>query len=301
MKIKCIIQKFDFFEDQFEDKGNVNLDTAIQLFQDFEFTEQLKEAKKLETESCLPTIIFESNNRKKLTISAYDENGFSLHYENIEKEAEFFISNNFEENPSGILAEEFIEMFFEQTIENELVLENKKKIVEDEKKEINKSKNTNSVTYSFNDKGKLRYFLWSTPWVIFSILFVYFNLTSNLKIEWYYLIILCLFWIPALIVHISYWFKNKNVRVIIDRNEKTLTYEKNGEIIKFNRSDIKRCELNHSSFSRSTMIDYSYLWFILNDKRKVVITNFVTEPENIINALNLKYTSEKRTVPFLPI
>jgi hypothetical protein len=301
MEIKCTIQKFDFFEDQFADKGNVDLDTAVQLFQDFEFTEQLKEAKKLETESCLPTIIFESNDGKKLTISAYDENGFSLYYENIKKEAEFFISNNFEENPSGILVEEFIEMFFEQTIEDELVLENKKKIVVKEKVEVSKSKNTNSVTYSFNDKGKLRYFLWSSPWVIFSILFVYFNMTSEFKIEWYYLFFLCLFWVPALIVHISYWFKNKNVRVIIDRNEKTLTYEKNGKIIKFNRSDIKLCELNHSSYSRSTMTDYSYLWFILNDKQKIVITNFVTEPENIINALNLKYTSEKRTAPFLPI
>ncbi|PZX49028.1 hypothetical protein LV84_04305 [Algoriphagus ratkowskyi] len=301
MEIEYSIQKFDFFPDQFDEKGKVDLDSAIGVFQNFEFLEQLKSAERLETTSCIPTIIYKSNKGKKLTISAFDGNGFSLLYETAEKEVEFFISNNFEENPSGILVEEFIEMFYEQTIENELILVNKEQIITEEKEQIIKPTNKNVIIYSFKDKGKLRYFLWSLPWLIISIILAYYNLKSGFQFGWYYVGLVCLFWFPALIVHLSYWFKNKNARVLIDRTEKTLTYEKDGEIIKFNRSDIKLCEWNHSNYSRSTMFEYSYLWFVLNDKRKIVITNFVTEPENIINALNLKYSSEKRTAPFLPI
>lgn len=46
--------------------------------------------------------------------------------------------------------------------------------------------------------------------------------------------------------------------------------------------------------------DYSYVWFILNDRTYVVITHFIGDPYEIVETLNCKY-EEKAASAFLPI
>ena len=110
-----------------------------------------------------------------------------------------------------------------------------------------------------------------------------------------------LFWLPGAIVHLSYWFKNRDATVTIDSLEKTIEYKQNKRYIKFNQTDISFCEMNETRSFGAGWRNYRYLWFVLKDKRQILVTNFITEPENIIKPLKLKCDVEKRTIPFLPI
>lgn len=281
------IKEIDFFIDQYEDKGIIDLDGAIDVFQKFPFDKQLKERSLREMTSSLPTISFINEANCVLEISAKDDKGFHIDYESSEKISHFFLSNDFYENPQGKSPEEFINLFFDGKIEEEIILRLKGNSSQDVEECI--------LKYQFMGKAKLGFYFWTLPYLIFSLLILLSNYGLSLNI------VFAFFWLPGTILHISYWLKNKNTIVTIDRKKKNLTYEKMGKEITFNRSEIHYCEINETKSIRAPWNKYRYIWIVLNDKRQVVITNFITEPENIVQDLKLNYSIDKRAVPFLPL
>lgn len=303
MTYTCSIQKVDFFIDQFEEIGQVNLEQAIDIFQNFPFLDQFREARERDLSSCLPTILFDSPNGEIFKIWAEDDSGFFLHYDNGRQVSDFYLSNDFERNPEGLAVEEFIDLFFNNTIEDELNLV--EKVVEEENDELADSfdriSSSNVVTFSFDHNQKFKLYLWTIPWLAIALIFLKFDAGRNFEYGWSLHLFFSIFWLPSSIVHLSYWFKNNGAVVSIDTKSKTLSYKKGGQLIKFNREDIINCEINEARSSKAPWNSYSYIWFVLKDKRQVVISNFITQPENIINEFKPNFKVEKRTIPFLPI
>lgn len=297
MKFTCEIQKVDFFIDQTEEKGQVNLDQAIEIFQNFPFDEQLKEARERELTSCLPTVSFKSEDRKTLGIWAEDDKGFFIHYDNGNQFSDFFISNDFEQNPQGLAVEEFIELFFQENIESELCLINKV----EETKPKNHAVNSNLIAFSFSDTKKIKFYLWTFPYLAFALFLFKVDAGNNFVIGWGIHLFFSIFYLPSTLLHLSYWLKNDGAIVTIDTKGKILAYEKNGQEVKFNRNDIYNCVITEPRSYKAPWNSYRYIWFVLKDKRQIVITNFITEPENIISSLKPNFKVERRTIPFLPL
>lgn len=309
MTFTCDIQKVDFFIDQIEDKGQVNLEQAIEIFQNFPFTAQLKEARERELTSCLPTVSFKGADRKALGIWAEDDKGFSIHYDNGTQVADFYLSNDFEKNPEGLAVEEFIELFFKEKIEDELNLidkgtdrerveENNENLLSETRKSL---KHSNHITFSFNETKKFKFYLWTLLFFALALFLFIADADNNFELGWGLHLLLTFFWLPGTIVHLTYWLKNKGAIVTIDTKAKTLAFEKDGQQIKFNRKNIHHCEINETRSHRAPWNAYRYIWVVLKDKRQVVITNFITDPENILKALKPNYKVNRRTIPFLPI
>ena len=105
MNFTCNIRKVDFYIDEIEELGTVDLDQAILIFLEFPFEAQLQEAKELEALGCPPTVTFLSSDGEELSIWTVNDEGFSLFYDNGTQISNFYISNNIEKNPDGLLVE----------------------------------------------------------------------------------------------------------------------------------------------------------------------------------------------------
>jgi hypothetical protein len=299
VKFTYNIQKIDFFPDQFEEKGPVNLEGAIEAFQTFPFTDQLKQIEERELTSCFPSIAFVSDEGKTLGVWAQDGKGFFLHYDNGIRESEFFLSYEFETNSEGLEVEEFIEKFFNGTIEESLFLKDLQE--EDTIQKLKLKHTAQIITYSFASTKKLKLLLWTLPFLLLALFLVCIDIEKKIGFGWGLHLAYSIFWLPASFIFLTYWFKNNNAQVIIDTKEKTLEYVKGGLRTKFHREEIFKCELNVARSWYEPWKSYRYIWIILKDHRQIVITNFITEPEKIIDLLKLHYKTDKRTIPFLPI
>ena len=85
MSFSWNIQKVDFYIDQIEEKGHIDLEGAIKEFQLFPWQNQLEEVEKREMTSIIPTISFVSDRGEKLGIWMSDSSNFKLYYENKSK------------------------------------------------------------------------------------------------------------------------------------------------------------------------------------------------------------------------
>jgi hypothetical protein len=296
---KCRIQFSEDFSDQFKHKDIIDLPKAIEEFQLFPWDSEIKKYKTSNINSTVPKIIFDSNDQRQLSINAVSENGYNLEYMNFlaNQYANVFISNDFYEQT--LTTEEFIERFFNHTIELELKLDN---ISKDTK--IFPLNNPNQKDIIFSFKPNLRplisfnFFLW----LIVSI--SYFIFSTNNTHEFSKLVNFCLLltWPIPILLHLTYYFKNYKAKVIIDTNNKSLKYIKGSKEILFNRTEIFRCQLTTcKSSSLSLCNEYSYVWFILEDRTYILITCFIADPYKIVEALNCKFEENERIVPLLPI
>jgi hypothetical protein len=290
------IQKVDFFVDQIEEKVQVDLDGAIDAFQNFPFEDQLKQAAQRELTSCLPTISFKNSDGKTLGIWAQDDKGFFLFYDTGKQTSEFFLSNDFNKNPEGLTVEEFIELFFNGTIEQSIKLNDK--FVENNDSNDKKTELGSIVTFSFSDTNKFTPLVWTILYFILALAIFRVDMVNKFEIGWGIHLLMGFFWIPGMILHISYWIKNNSARVTIFPKEKIIEYEKNGQVIKFSRNEINNCEVNEG---RRIWSGYSYLWIVLKDERKIIITSFIAKPELIVDMLNLNFKTRNRVIPFLTI
>lgn len=287
MVYKCLSQKPDDFIDEFHDNGFVNLEQAINFFRVYPFVEELKQVRSNELTDRFPIIIFQNDLNCKLSIWKENSDGTFLCYENEKQSSQFFISNNFLENKEGVSVKFFIELFFSETIENEITLKKKRK-----SNDIRKQ----PITFSFNDNTqKIGNFYELIPWFIATVFIFVFNLD-----DLYLSLAFSLLWLPSCCLFLTYWRVNKNAVVKIDYSQKTLSYNKDGMRIKFNRNEIDKCFIYEVSSSRSMFSSYSYLHIVLSDRRRIVITNFMTEPRNIVKYLDLNYKVDEVIIPFLP-
>jgi len=281
---KCLSQKPDDFIDEFHDNGFVNIEQAINFFRAYPFEEELKDSRTNEILNRFSIIKFQNDTNCELSIWKENLDGAFLCYENEKQYAQFFVSNNFLENKEGLSVEYFIKLFFSETIEKEIVLKKQRKSNDFRKQPI---------IFSFNDDTKkVKNLYASIPWFIVSI-FLF-------RLDLYVSLIFSLLWLPSCYLFITYWIVNKNAVVKIDYSQKTLSYVKGGNKIKFNRNEIDKCFIYEVTSSRSSLVSYSYLHIVLSDRRRIVITNFIAEPRNIVKYLDLNYKVDEVMIPFLP-
>jgi hypothetical protein len=293
LKNRYLTQRFDSFIDEYKDNGLVSLEKAIDFFNTYPFDEELKEVKKNEIVNRFSKIAFESENNQKLSIWIENDEGYFLYYENEKEFAQFFISRNFNENVEGLEVEYFLNLFFANNIEEKLNLKNI---------EPNLKSKKQLIYFSFEDSKKLNTLYSSIPWFIGSLIFLIYDYQSKFGMVIYAHIILSLFWLPSLLLYLSYWRINKNAIVKIDSFENIISYQKDGKRIVFNRNEIDKCVINEeeSTSNRSNTKKFSYLHITLFNKEEIIFTNFITEPHNIVNLLKLNYKVNDRYMAILP-
>lgn len=287
LEVRYLIQKPDDFIDEFKEIGIVNLKQAINSFREFPFEKDLIETRQKEIKNRFSKIVFQSNDGKKVTIWAENNKGFFFCYENEKKSSQIFISDNFIENKEGLSVEYFLSLFFSENIEKELKL---KKI------KTNRKIRKQITTFSFNDFPKAYTLYNSIPWFVISVILIIYDFGTQSGELTYVHLVLSLFWLPALYLYISYWKINNNASITIDNFENILTYQKDEKKISFNRNEIDKCTINieESTSSRSNTKEFSYLHIVLLTKEEIIITNFITEPYNIVELLNLNYKVNDR-------
>jgi hypothetical protein len=291
------IQFSEHYADEFKQKGTIDKEKAVEEFQLFPWDKEIDDYKRSNENPSIPKIVFTSDDNRQLIISSTGNKGYQAEYTNsaTNKFSDFYLSSNFEKK--NYAPEEIIEFFFDNTLEQYLKLKDIPKPAVDKPKEKKSSKN---VEYYF--KPSLRP-LFSFNFFVWIILFVGYIILSNKEPTFpkWVLFLFAFTWPIPILVHFTYYLKNAGAKVIIDTRNHELTYIKGSKEIKFNRDDIFRCQVTFSKSSRMSMCDdYSYVWFILNDRAYIVITHFIADPYTIAETLNCKF-EQKIASPFLPI
>lgn len=284
--------------DKFQINGEIEKDNAIDQFQLFPWDKEINDYKRSTDNPTIPKIIFISDDQRQLQIEAVSSKGFTLEYFNFisNKCSEFYISNDFEKK--NYTVEELIDFFFDSEIETHLKLTDILKEIIIEAKERKTPKN---VEFVFNPKhyktlGLSTFLLLGT-----SICLLLIDKIKGLDLPYILHIALIITWIPSFILHFTYYIKNYSAKVIIDSRNHELTYIKGSYKVSFDRDDIFRCQVTKTNSNKSSWDNYSYVWFILNDRTYISITCFITDPYDIVDALNCKYEEKPRSFPFLPI
>lgn len=294
------IQLSEFYSDQFKDKGSVEKEKAIEAFQFFPWDKEIDDYKGRDDNPTAPRILFTSSDNRVLDISTINLSGFDLEYTNFatNKYSEFYISNNF--NNKNHTIEELIEYFFDNSLEEHIKVKNiPKKIEKPEaiKKEKKQSKN---VEFSFKQNHFKALGFLTFMWMGVSIIFVMIDNIEDTKFSILINLFLLLNWLPTFVLHFTYYLKNNKSKVIIDTKNHELTYIKGEKLIKFNRDDIFRTQVTTVDKGKASWRNYSYVWFILKDKRYVTISCLVGDPHEIVETLNCKYEERTRWIPLLP-
>ena len=291
------IQFSEHYSDEFKQKGTIDKEKAVEEFQLFPWDKEIDDYKRRDDNPTIPKIIFNSDDDRQLILSSTSNKGYEVEYTNIatNKFSDFYLSNNFEKK--NYTPEEIIEFFFDDNLEQHIKLKDIPKLTE---KKPAEKKTPSNVEFSF--KPSLRP-LFSFNFLLWLILFVGYAilLAKEPTFPKWGLLLFAFTWPIPIIVHLTYYLKNAGAKVIIDTRNHDLKYIKGSKEIKFNRNDIFRCQVTFSKSSRMSMCDdYSYVWFILNDRTYIVITQFIADPNEIVEALTCKF-EEKITNPFLPI
>ncbi|MCC6372992.1 MAG: hypothetical protein IT236_18460 [Bacteroidia bacterium] len=294
-------QSHTSFSDEFVSKGAISRESAIEAFQTFDWENEIAGYKKSNDKSTTPKIIFNAGNQCQLIIEATNELGYNLSYSNFasHKLAEIYVSNDFEKNP--VTVEELIDLFFEGNIEPELKLSDL--VITETANELQNNESThNNVVFNYS-KNHFRFF---SPraflWLVLALVYARLMYLKTLAIPVFSALVLVLIFLMPVFIHLQYLFKNYAARVMIDKDNHELSFIKGGKEIRFNRSDIFRCQYTIGKHSTlSTTHNYSYVWFILNDGRYICITCFVAKAEELLAAINCKYEIKYRLLPFLPV
>ena len=290
------IQKNDFLTDEAEEKGEIDFHSAIDVFQNFLFETQLEIAAQTESASYYPTITFKSDSANQLSIKADSLRGFDMNYDNGSKMAEWFLSNDMNQNIEGLTVEYFIELFFKEKIENQLNLQPK-----NINSEITDQSPDNIISYTFSPSLiNLIDFLLGVGGGLFATWLAAETLTKDINPTiWIVQVLLFILWFPRIFFGITYFLHDRRVKVTIDSETNVINYEKDGDQVTFNRNDIKECFILRPPNWGST-IWYSYIHIVLKDDKQVVITNFISKPEKIAEILKLHCKCINSSFPFLP-
>lgn len=295
------IQYSENYSDQFQQKGLIDKDKAVEEFQLFPWDKEIDDYKRRNDNPTIPKIVFDSDDKRQLVISSVSNKGYEVEYTNLtsNKYSNFYLSSDFEKK--NYAPEEIIEFFFDNDIEQHLKLKDIPSIKTTNAPEYKEKKTAKNVEFNFNPKH-LKTFSWgSFMWLGISIgLFVIDKIKGD-SLPIFVHIVLAFTWFPAIILHLTYYFKNNSAQVIIDTRNHDLTYIKGSKEIKFNRDDIFRCQVTSTKSGKATWDNYTYVWFILNDRTYVSITCFIADPYEIVETLNCKYEEAERSIPFLPI
>jgi len=104
--------------------------------------------------------------------------------------------------------------------------------------------------------------------------------------------IMFLFFIgPPIILTITYVSEDLNKRVIIDNTTGLIKIEKSGEIYSFSQKDliqVYHVKVDKFASSHYQFPMYEYLLLLFKEQEKLILTNLLCKPMNIIDSLKLK-------------
>ncbi|PBQ32978.1 hypothetical protein CNR22_14740 [Sphingobacteriaceae bacterium] len=295
------IQLTKHYSDEFLQKGSTDKEKAVEEFQLFPWDKELDDFKRSADIPTIPKIIFSADDQRQLVIEAININGFNIRYSNFlsGKFSDFYVSNDFEKN--NFSTEEIIGLFFDSTLESYLKLED----IETTPTQIAEEKTEQSTEFvEFNFKPNHWHFISprSFLWLVLGLLYLRLSYVNENKLPMIGNVVFIFVFLAPTLIHLTYLLKNYSAKVKIDRIHNELTYTKGSTQIKFNRDDIFRCQVTTGKHSLySTVHNYSYAWFILNNGTHVTVTCFVADPFELVRALKCKYEEKVRTFTFLPI
>ena len=299
-----------FYPDEFSQALELNKESAIVEFQSYDWERQVSIFKNSSGNVCVPKIIFNDTSGKTLKIIAVDDKQYFLHYQNSAtmEEADFSVSTEF--TSSSQTVEDFIDLFFESKIESVLKLTSIKNALaadtETNHSEDNSitTENDSKTILSFAFKGNTLQAVSVRTYLRLALVLVYWRLYAmgEMKLSLLGLVILCYLALVPIYLHLSYYFKSTGIGVQIDKTGHQIDLLKNDTKISFTRDDIFRCEIVSGKASGFSIAEkYSYVWFVLHNGKRYVITNFVAPPEQVVESLQCKFDIKLRTVPFLPL
>lgn len=289
------------YSDQFQQKGAISKEKAVEEFQLFPWDKEIDEFKRRKDNPTIPKIIFDSDDQRQLIISSVSNKGYEVEYTNrtSNKYSDFYLSSDFENK--NYAPEEIIEFFFDKDIEPHLKLKDIPKPEIVPSKEIKERKAPKNIEFVFNPKHFKTLGFFTFVWLGLSIALFVVDKTKGAHLPIIFHLFFALAWVPTILLHLTYYIKNYSAKVIIDTKNHELTYIKGSKEIKFDRDDIFRCQVTLNSSGRASWDNYSYVWFILNDKTYISITCFIADPYEIVDTLNCKYEEQTRSIPLLPM
>jgi hypothetical protein len=296
MTFTCRIQWADHHPDEAEFKGEVTLETAIDLFRRFPWEKQLEIAGKRADDnltSTPPTLIFNHAENEKLAIFALEQEGFYVSYETLTHFAEVYVSHDFTKNPAGFTVEEMIEHFFENKIRTIL-----------NSAEKTEKPAESHCSFDIRSTKKIK-FLW--PVIIsagLTVLFLYFIIdlsVSHDKLIKESLYILLCPWVislPSIFLYSLYYFTDKGKKIELNTETKQLTITDKSQYISISKNDIQECTVVANSNGRAFWSNFQYLRIKISETQAFIITSLIVDPDEIVELLQVNY---KKDEVFFPV
>ncbi len=286
-KYKCYLQHVESLPDVEEEVGEVNLEQAIQAFNDYPWEEQLEKADKRAMTSTLPTISFKSDENRILGIWTKNNEHFELHYENETHYSDFSISYDLTINQEGFSVEDFIVLFFEDKVETYLTLKKKK-----ERQERRKA----NFILRLETKHQGKFFIPILVWLLVDS--VAFYATEFNELLFPNIMVLLLWLIPTLL-YVNYWIINKDTVVEVKGKNANIKFS-NGQVsLLFTRMDVASSKLVVTRSFLAPWSLMSYLRITLKGGEVVFLTSLLGEIEAMLNGLDIHYQHERSVLPFL--
>ncbi len=117
------------------------------------------------------------------------------------------------------------------------------------------------------------------------------------------LAIVIIFLIPC-ILSVTYFYVDLTKQVYLDKSKNEILIKRNGKEFTICHNDVVEsfCVMVNSDKVRNKVFrypSYKYIVLILNEKKRIYITCLLSDPETIINILNLKCKTAYSDIPFI--
>jgi hypothetical protein len=284
------IKKLHLFEDQIESMGEVTLEECIIAFHNFPWEDQIEELTQREWASTVPSMILTDENLNRLSIYANNLKSFQIIYENDRGSAHLILSNDILLNPNGNGPEDYIDMFFNQNIEE--VIEVDYDISGENAEESEIEIPDEILQYSFNDRRKWQYLRWPIIVLLANLTFLmlfYVNppQESELLFLLFLQMIAILIWGGDLFLFVTYSIQNFNAVLMIGNETKKVMYsDRYGQLI-FGRDQIADCLIIYSGKEFQNEKSFNYLRIKLKSGKTITITCLLADLGEVQNALKI--------------
>lgn len=303
MKISWKIQKVNFYNGQFEEKGQIDMENAVKEFTGFPWEEQLEERERRLRSSVIfsaPGITFKSGQGQLLHIWTDNIDFFNIHYKNKSKHAELKSYNDPEQDLHSLAAEEYIRYFFRGELEDHIELEETKASTIIETGEAVPEK----TEYTIVGSGKLRFLSWSFIWLVINFFTIlWFNNVGLIEAKMgtviFTQLLFLISWAPGIHLYLGYSARNAGAKLIVNHSTQTIEYHDNKASLIFSKDDIEHCRLRSTRNEPLPWRSFKNLRIDLKDGRTIWITSLLADTSEVIKMLNLPCKRVKTFIPEL--
>jgi hypothetical protein len=286
MIYRLLIQYPERNPQDYEDLGMVDLDSAIKLYNKFNWLKQFKQIEKREESnlsSPYPEVVFQNaESNERLSIIGTQKGEYDITYESNNKIGIEHISSNFSNNPSGISVQDLIITLYQQELEakfqyqNDIATEN-----------ILRLGKYNPLRYKKPFIGFL------FPIVLLVALFLFPKSTFNksmVETLAYAIAFMFILNSPSILIFIQYLSKPKVESVILTLDAKSLQINYVNYTVTIKRTDIVQCSFTYCNKGRTSWEKYANISILLKDKSSHYLTTISfsrEELQKIIESINV--------------